>query len=303
MEKGYLIVIAVLILIILVLAAYLFFYKKQLRLLIKQLQLIEGEDTNIGLSSTFEAKEFTEIILIVNKIIRKHRNIEIKLKKVNRSFKESITSISHDIRTPLTSVRGYIQLLGKEESISKKQQEYIKVIENRFEAVSKMLNQLFEYARIEAGELVLEKEPVAVQNVLCEVLSSFYHQFTERKEEPTISLPEEMICIEGDYNAFSRVIENILNNALRHGIEEYAISLQKEGNMCKIRVANRTDSIEEYDLDRIFERFYTTDKSRNKKGTGLGLAIAKKLVEQMEGEISASLEEQIFTIELRFQCV
>ncbi|MBQ4524047.1 MAG: HAMP domain-containing histidine kinase [Lachnospiraceae bacterium] len=295
-----LIIIGILVIIILLLVSYLYGYKKQLKLLAEQMQFIEDEETNIRLVSFFNAKEINQLVILVNRVIGKYRNATIETVRVNRNFRESITSISHDIRTPLTSLRGYIQLMRKETEITEKQERYIKIMESRFDAVQRMLNQLFEYARIENGEITLQMEKVNIQNVLYDVLSNFYDEFSKQKEEPAVTICEEIMYINADKNAIFRVIENILSNALRHGTGGYGVELLKEKDTCIINISNLTDSIEETDVERIFERFYTTDKSRTKKGTGLGLAIAKKFTEQMGGNIEAKLEGDKFMIRITF---
>lgn len=295
------IIVGILTIIIIILATYLYGYKKQLKQIVNQMQFIEEKETNYKLISFMNAKEISELVILMNGVIDKYRNATINTIRVNQNFRESITSISHDIRTPLTSLRGYIQLMRKETEISEKQERYIQIMESRFDAVQRMLNQLFEYARIENGEITLKMEKINLGNVLCDVLSNFFDEFTKRNEEPMVSICEESIYINGDKNAVFRVIENILSNALRHGTGGYEVELLKKDKDCILHISNRTNSIEETDVERIFERFYTTDKSRTKKGTGLGLAIAKKFTEQMGGSIGASLEEDRFKITIRFQ--
>lgn len=295
------IIVGILTIIIIILATYLYGYKKQLKQIVNQMQFIEEKETNYKLISFMNAKEISELVILMNRVIDKYRNATINTIRVNQNFRESITSISHDIRTPLTSLRGYIQLMRKETEISEKQERYIQIMESRFDAVQRMLNQLFEYARIENGEITLKMEKINLGNVLCDVLSNFFDEFTKRNEEPMVSICEESIYINGDKNAVFRVIENILSNALRHGTGGYEVELLKKDKDCILHISNRTNSIEETDVERIFERFYTTDKSRTKKGTGLGLAIAKKFTEQMGGSIGASLEEDRFKITIRFQ--
>ena len=300
-EEILFLIIGILICIIFILAFHLYRYKKQLKQLIAQMKFIEKEDTNLRLSSYVDAKEINELVILINRVIEKYRNATIETIKINQHFRESITSISHDIRTPLTSLRGYIQLMRKETVLNETQERYIQIMESRFDAVQRMLNQLFEYARIENGEITLQPEKINIQNVLYDVLSNFYDEFSKQNVEPKVTIASKIMQIHADKNAIFRILENILNNALRHGNGGYEVSLLEENGTCVIIVSNHTDSIEEADVIRIFERFYTTDKSRNKKGTGLGLAIAKRLTEQMDGTIEAKLEGNIFSILLTFK--
>ncbi len=283
-----------------VMSARLWFYKKQINHMREELSLLENAETNYQLTSAVSIGRTEELIEAVNHLTARYREERRVLLRENRIYKESITSISHDIRTPLTSAKGYLQLLRGQKLPKEKKAEYLIIVEQRLDHVTDMLNQLFEYTRMEAGELELEPETLNAGNLFAETLSLFYHDFLDKGCEPEVFITKEPCRIHADRHAFVRITENLIKNALAHGTGGYRISLNKENDRMNLCVSNLTDSIERQDMDKIFDRFYTTDKSRSRKTTGLGLAIVKRFTEHMGGGIQAALEGNRFTIEVWF---
>lgn len=277
-------------------------YRRQTRHMIEELSMLRQEDTNYRLSSCCRAGRTQEVITLFNQIVEKYRGELVILKRENRTYRESITSISHDIRTPLTSAKGYLQMLSKDvmsdADAVRKHQEYFATVERRVDDVTDLLNQLFEYARVEADEMEFDMERLSLTNLFVDTVSMFYDDFSDKGCEPIIEVPQTPCYVLADRNALVRIMENLIKNALVHGIGEYHLSLKMCDDHAYLRVSNRTDSIEQRDLEWIFDRFYTTDISRSRKATGLGLAIVKQFAERMDGEVVASLEDGIFAIEM-----
>lgn len=286
-----------------VLSVYLWRFRRQVNHISEQLAFLETEDSNFLLTSVCAVGRTSEMINRLNHVLEQLRQEQRRLRKMNKSYRESITGISHDIRTPLTSVKGYVQILQKPEITQEKRTEYTRIVERRLEELSNMLNQLFEYARIEAGELVLNIEKINAGNLFTEIISMFYEDFSEKGCEPEIKIVPKALFIQADRHAFSRILENLIKNALVHGKGKYRFCVYSREGMAVILAANETDSIEESDLERIFERFYTTDQSRSRRTTGLGLAIAKEFTEQMGGTIRAYFEHEYFTVEVCFPLI
>lgn len=284
----------------LILLLRLILYRKQVSHIREQLLFLNAEESNLMLNSAYPIGKTKELIDAMNQAIETFRQEQRRLRKANQSYRQSITSISHDIRTPLTSVKGYVQMQQRADVPEEKRQEYLRVVERRLEELGEILNQLFEYARIEAGEFTLSLERVNAGNLFAEIISLFYEDFSGKGLEPQVSIPGEAVFIQADRHAFSRILENLIRNALVHGKGNYRLSLSSQGGYAVIAIANETDQIEEKDLDYIFERFYTTDQSRRRRSTGLGLAIAKEFTERMGGSIRASLQQEDFAVEVRF---
>lgn len=288
-----------------ILSARLCCYKKQIRHMLKELQIAEKSETNILLTSAIPIGQTEDVIHSWNRILERIRQDKEYLNSQNRSYRESIISISHDIRTPLTSAKGYMQML-QDDSFTKnpltqsKQKDYARIVERRLDDLSAMLDQLFLYARIEAGELPLQMEEINICSLFAETVAMFYQNFAEKNCEPKIQIPGTPCHITADRQALTRIIENIVKNALVHGTGGYEISLQTTGETVIMRVANQTDSIHPEDIPHVFDRFYTTDLSRSRKTTGLGLAIVKELTGQMGGKAAAGLSGNLFSIEITF---
>lgn len=294
-------IIIILLVIIGVLGIRLWMYRSQIHHIKEELSMLGKEDTNYRLSSCCHVGKTEEMIELLNKILQEYKEELRALRKDNRLYKESITSISHDIRTPLTSAKGYTQMIAGSSLSDEKKQLYIKKVEQRIDDVTEMLNQLFEYTRVEAGELEFSPEKINLNNIFAETISMFYDDFVEKDCEPVIEIEEKPCYMYADKRAMIRVIENLIKNSLVHGTGDYRFRLKREQESTILSVSNRTSTIEEKDLERIFDRFYTTDQSRTRKTTGLGLAIVKRFTNQMGGEARAYLEQDIFTIEIKFK--
>lgn len=291
------------VIIVLLIIVFVFFfrlcgYHVQVNHLLKELNNLDTENTNYQITSCCPIGKTEEMITAMNHVIENYRRTTRVLKKENRIYKESIQGISHDIRTPLTSAKGYIQMLQNENIPEDKKKEYISIIKKRLDNLSDLLNQLFEYTRIEAGEMNMEPEVFVAGNVFAETLSMFYEDFVKTGCEPEVDISSSPCYILADKNAFIRIVENLIKNALIHGTGGYKISLGKKQNQMVLCVSNQTDSIEKKDIAYIFDRFYTTDQSRNRKTTGLGLAIVKRFSEQMGGTAEAYLKDGNFSVEV-----
>lgn len=300
MEMHYKAVILALCIIIMALSARLYYYRKQTAHIIRQLDFLEDPESNFCLTSANRVGRTAELISRINQLAAKFRAQMRSLQKTNRSYRESITSISHDIRTPLTSVKGYVQMLQSPSVPEEKKKGYQAIIEQRLENLSQMLDQLFEYARLEAGEMELHPERVNAGNLFAETISMFYEEFVKKGCEPRVEISEKPCFIWADRHAFVRIVENLMKNALVHGTGGYCFSLSSVGKRVSACISNETDSIEEKEVERIFERFYTTDQSRSRRSTGLGLAIAQEFAQQMGGEIEARLDGGRFSVTVHF---
>lgn len=294
-------VVGILILIIVILSFRLYLHQRQLTSIRKQVEFIWENETNMELSITIRHRGWRLLAASLNKFLKDIKRRKYVTGNQEDSFKQSITSISHDLRTPLTSASGYIQMLYKDELDEEKQKKYIGIIQNRINAVNGMLNQLFEYTRLEADVYQLECEKIDLNGILCDTISMFYDELKQREIEPDIQIEEGPVWIYGDSFAWIRVIENIISNAIKYGEDMIGISLQKKDGGTYLRISNRTSAIEQKDVDYIFERFYTTDLSKMKRSTGLGLAIAKEFVLKMGGSIEAELHEDMFAINIHME--
>ena len=278
-------------------------YKKQIHVLTKKLRFIQERNTHIQLTADLPTEYIGELVNSINELLEANQNYISRMEQHELTVKETITNISHDLRTPLTAIRGYTQMLLTSKRMSTEEIETIKIINDKAKVLESLLSQLFIFARLDAEEIELNLENVDINKVLRSSLTSFFQEFDEKGIEPVLSIPEVPFIICGDINALSRVFSNILSNALIHGKGNYRILSSRENKNYMIQFQNQTSDIEFDDLERIFDRFYTTDKSRSRKTTGLGLAIARRLVEKMGGTIRAELYNDVFSIVIQFPIV
>lgn len=265
-----------------------------------QMEFILKTDTNQLLTVGLFTKEIKELAETLNQILKKHREIDLHMKKTDQAFKQGITNLSHDLRTPLTSAKGYMEMLQSGEVAEEKAREYMKIISERMDAVQRLQNELFEYVRLEADEKCAVKEPVSLNNVLRDVLSLYYEEYVNRGITPNIVIPDTDYKILGNEEGVFRIFSNIVYNSLIHGKDPYKILIEKKFGWYIVSFENYAPEIHPEEVNRLFERFYTGDKSRGKQTTGLGLSIAKKLAESMEGCVNASMKEQMLLIEVRW---
>ncbi len=286
---------------IIVAAFYIYKYYnllKQIKIIKNNIKFIEQRETQVELKS--QNTELKELIIVINELTTKYKNDNIMINNSNKLFKETITSISHDLRTPLATANGYIGMLNKE-TLTNQQQDYVKITNERIEAVKILLDQLFEFARIEADEIELNMEYADLNSIIRDVIANYYNDFISKNCIPNLNINDEPFIVWIDKEVLTRVISNIIYNSLVHGDGQYAIYTSKQNSNYIIEITNHSSTILKEDMEYIFTKFYTSDKSRSKKTTGLGLSIAEKLVAKMDGEIKAELNDEMFSIKIKFK--
>lgn len=251
-------------------------------------------DTNtlIGISSG--DKKMRALASAVNAELKKLREDRLRFQRGDGEIKNAVTNISHDLRTPLTAIFGYLDLLEREE-LSETQSRYIGIIRNRSELLRQLTEELFRYSVVLTADDGLACEPVNVNAVLEESAAAFYTALGERRIVPEIEIPETTVVRSLDGAALSRVFSNLLSNAIKYSSGDLNIVLTEEG---EIIFSNTAEELSEIQVGQLFDRFYTVEAAR--KSTGLGLAIARTLVERMGGSITAEYEDNRLSIKIFF---
>lgn len=216
---------------------------------------------------------------------QKHRYIQ-----GDKELKNAITNISHDLRTPLTTICGYLSLLDKEEK-SEHIARQLSIIKNRTFALKQLVEELFRYTTIISDTENSVYTENVINNVLEDCISSYYAIFKEKGITPNINLCEQKIVRSVDKTALLRIFNNVIDNAIKYSEGDLTISLFENG---KIVFSNHTSDLNEIQIGKLFDRFYTVNTAR--KSTGLGLSIAKALIEKMDGNISADYSNNVLSI-------
>lgn len=281
-------------------------YRRQIQDICRQISFLETEETNKLVTAHLSAKEVVRLTEHINSLNteskRKVRDCRIKEERL----KEAISNISHDIRTPLTSMDGYFQLL-KESGEEKERERYLDIIQGRIENLTMLLEELFMYTRLQNESYILEMERENATQFVLDAVFSFYGEFKKAGIVPEICFEEEPVYMMCSKAAVSRIVCNLVKNALAHGEKYLKITWEKQGDSQVFSCANRVKDPESIDAEQVFDRFYKADSARTdtagagkSPSTGLGLAIAKELTEKMNGRITAVLHKDEFTVIVSF---
>lgn len=266
--------------------------RKAAREMARGLRARQEMETNTLIDVSGRDKEMRKLAAQFNRELVRLREARLQYQRGDLELKEAVTGISHDLRTPLTAIRGYLELLEREEDPALVR-KYLGLISNRVESMSRLTEELFRYSVVTSEPVNLQ--PVDLNRALEESLVSFYGAFQGRGITPEISLPEGPVPRQLDGEALSRILSNILSNALKYSGGDLKAALTEDG---RATFENSAPGLNPVSAARLFDRFYTVETGRG--STGLGLSIAKQLTERMGGSITAGWEKGRLCIELVF---
>ena len=241
-----------------------------------------NSDTNALITLSGSDKSVRRLAADINKSLKELRRQKLKFEQGDTELKNAITNISHDLRTPLTAISGYLDLLECEQK-SEEVERYLGIIKNRTEALKQLADELFKYSVITSPDYDAPKERVSVNAVLEESIVAYYAALQQKGIVPEISMPDAAVYCTANRAALSRIFSNLIGNAIKYSDGDLNITLTGDG---KITFSNTASQLTGVQVSRLFDRFYTVESAR--KSTGLGLSIAKVLIEQMNGSIAAS---------------
>ncbi|ABR35783.1 sensor histidine kinase [Clostridium beijerinckii] len=292
------IIILILSIVIILLISYIFHLKLQIKSIGKQLENISEGKTEKKIDISLLDKDIEYLAGNINRNINSQKQLRIEMLRNEQKLKDSIANISHDLRTPLTSIIGYLQLLEKSK-LSEDQREKINIIKRKSEILHNLITSFFEITIIENDRMHINLEKINMNNFLSDAMLQNIMPFKEAGIEPIFDLPNTTIFIEGDKIILQRIVQNLISNILKYGSSYVKISLVKKEHV-ELCFANKIEDPKKIDVNLLFEKFYTGDKSRSSGSTGLGLSIVKLLAERINAKALAEIKEDILTLKIVF---
>ncbi len=251
-------------------------------------------------ASAGTAPGVTALAEAINGELDRSAQAHIEALRHRREFQRDLAALSHDIRTPLTGAKGYLQLaVGEDDPLARTR--HLEAAARRIDATCELLDQLFAYTKSADPDLALDIEPLALKPIVEEALLGHYPAFEERGWEPSAAFEDDAATAMADREALARILDNLVVNALRHGAAAPAVDARRVGERIVLRVSNEVANPAAIDVDRLFERFYQADASRGRAGSGLGLAVAANLAHAMGMEIGAELEGSVLSVVLAME--
>lgn len=232
-----------------------------------------------------------------NEIVYDYENKLISLKKADKASKQLMTSLSHDVRTPLTTLIGYLDAAHSGIIIGNEREEYIEIARRRAYDLKDYIDVLFDWFRLNSDEFTLSIESVEIAELSRNILKDWIPIFYEKKLDFEIDIPEKQLMVNLDSDGYSRVVNNLVQNVLAHSkASQIKITMSEDSKMVLFCVEDNGVGIAKENLQHIFERLYKCDKGRSEKGSGLGLSIVSQMVERMSGKISVESEIGKYTV-------
>lgn len=295
-------IVALLIVIIAVLLVYVYTMNRQLERMCGILNRRLKEATRQVVSVALINRHINKLANCINECLKTEENLRLNSVKEEKKFKELMVNISHDLRTPLTAIKGYQQMLEKE-ALTEGQQNKLTIAMKHTEKLGQLIEHFFEYAYMVNHVSRCNLEKMNLTNQVAEHLVGSIPMFEERGMEVDYD-DSIQAYVMADKEMIERIIQNLIKNCMQHAagpVQVRIITYEKEvaGSMAGISFSNKVPENHNIDVDRLFDRFYTTDNAR-KQSTGLGLAIVKLLTEQMNGQVSAKIKNGMLDIRVLF---
>ena len=303
-----------LLIVILILTCIILFQYKSKKERSKNLKYIENklikiisENTNEKLLVVTEDKELRELLVEINNLLDFSQKVFADYRKKEISMSKMLSNISHDLKTPLTVVLGYIETIKMDKDMPSEEREILlSKVHNKTLEVIELINKFFDLAKLESGDKEVSITRVNMNEVCRKNILDFYDNLTAQGYEVNIEIPEITIYALGNLEALDRILNNLISNAIKYGHDgKYiGLNLSYDDNFAYVEIWDKGKGIDETNIEKVFERMYTLEDSRNKlyQGSGLGLTITKRLVDKLGGEISLKskpYEKTSFTFKLK----
>lgn len=284
----------------------LFSVKRQMREIGQELCNTREENYNKQLTISLVDRDITEMAGQMNRNLDYQKQLKLQAQQSEMQLRQSISDIAHDLRTPITVIKGNLQMLSKEEYLTDKDKEYIQICCEKTDALKEMVDDFFELSYLESEEMEPQLQRIDLTEYLAYFILSHEAVILEKNLEPKITLPEKSLFVKADTQMLNRLLENLFNNVLKHAIGEFILELSQEADKdkkSKIRITfgNKISSEEGLEVEHLFDRTYRGNKARTGGGPGgLGLYIVKLLAKKQNAEAGASVEGQVLKVYVQF---
>ena len=289
--------IAILCAVVLALVFILIALQSQIKNMANQVHFIAKNDTNKRVTFYGKMRTMEELAKDINEIIDDYTRRDVDILREDKEIRDTLTNMSHDIRTPLTSLKGYFELLNQTDDPAE-QEKYKTIITERIDSLSELLETMFFYTKVSSINYNVELSKINFSTVAMQTLFSYYDDFVANGFEPEVDAQENIMII-GNEQSIKRILQNLIKNVFVHGSGDVKITLSKDDKYASFVIRNGTKEGDIPDPEKVFDRFYKGDKSRHTISNGIGLSVVKKLVDKMNGEITASLEGDQFVINMK----
>ncbi len=283
-------IICLLIIIILMLFLYIFILKKEIKRIANKVKNVRNESSNTLINKELEEKNLLFLIKEINNTINEINKKEINMNVKTEQLKRMITNTAHDLRTPLTSAIGYIELIQNNDIIENQKEKYIQIISERLQKLSYLITNLFEFSKIISNDNKIEMKKENLIEIIEGCIANFYDDFIKENRQINFSHKNSKVEIITNRSLLTRAFDNMIINAYKHSKSNLDIEIFEENEEVIIKFINKLEE-DNLDIDLIFEKFYIADISRTNGNTGLGLAIAKEFIGLTNGNISAIKED------------
>ncbi|WP_019394569.1 sensor histidine kinase [Priestia filamentosa] len=272
-----------------------------------KLEKVVSEETSERLLLYTNDKYIKSLLIQINRLLDHNQKVIGNYNSIELSMRKMLSNISHDLKTPLTVILGYIEIINNDKNLTQEKiMNLLKTVNLKTVEVLELINRFFELVKLESGDKKLSSSRIDICEVSRKIILDYYEILINKEFEVVIDIPEEPVFVSGDEDAIERVLNNLISNAVQYGTDGKMIGLKisiTEQDVC-VEVSDKGKGINESHKDRVFERMYTLEDSRNThyQGSGLGLTITKRLVEKMGGSIflnSIPFEKTTFTVCLK----
>ncbi|UZD73950.1 sensor histidine kinase [Bacillus siamensis] len=281
--------------------------KTEIKYIGNKLGNIVHEETGERLLLSTDDKYIKSLLIQINNLLDHNQKIIGNYNSIELSMRKMLSNISHDLKTPLTVILGYIEIIHNDKSLTSENiMGLLKTVNLKTVEVLELINRFFELVKLESGDKKLNSSRIDICEVSRKIILDYYEILISKEFEVVIDIPEDPVFVSGDEDAIERVLNNLITNAIQYGSDGKVVGLKIRiaDNDVFVEVSDKGKGINELHKDRVFERMYTLEDSRNTnyQGSGLGLTITKRLVEQMGGSISLDsvpFQKTIFSVRLK----